>query len=64
MNRSAREATEYNLIVLSAGAGGENVADRAVQGGNSWPDEGKAQWVVVAGIRHCWRVDFRAGAAL
>ncbi|GAA0403265.1 oxidoreductase [Acrocarpospora corrugata] len=27
------QSTEYDLIVLGAGAGGENVADRAVQGG-------------------------------
>ncbi len=33
VNQSAREATEYDVIVLGAGVGGENVADRAVQGG-------------------------------
>jgi dihydrolipoamide dehydrogenase len=32
---SAGEATQYDVIVLGAGAGGENVADRAVQGGLS-----------------------------
>jgi len=33
VNQSPREATEYDLIVPAAGAGGENVADRAVRGG-------------------------------
>ena len=33
MTRSAADSTEYDLIVLGAGAVGENVADRAVQGG-------------------------------
>jgi pyruvate/2-oxoglutarate dehydrogenase complex dihydrolipoamide dehydrogenase (E3) component len=35
VNQPAREATEYDVIVLGAGAGGENVADRAVQGGST-----------------------------
>jgi dihydrolipoamide dehydrogenase len=33
MTSSAADSTEYDLIVLGAGAAGENVADRAVQGG-------------------------------
>jgi dihydrolipoamide dehydrogenase len=33
MISSAADSTEYDLIVLGAGAAGENVADRAVQGG-------------------------------
>ena len=33
MTSSAADSTEYDLIVLGAGAVGENVADRAVQGG-------------------------------
>jgi dihydrolipoamide dehydrogenase len=35
VHASAGEATQYDVIVLGAGAGGENVADRAVQGGLS-----------------------------
>ena len=33
MTSSAADSTEYDLIVLGGGAAGENVADRAVQGG-------------------------------
>ena len=33
MTPSTGEATEYDVIVLGAGSSGENVADRAVQGG-------------------------------
>jgi pyruvate/2-oxoglutarate dehydrogenase complex dihydrolipoamide dehydrogenase (E3) component len=33
VSQSAREATAHDLIVLGAAARGENVADRAVQGG-------------------------------
>ena len=33
MTSAATESTEYDLIVLGGGAAGENVADRAVQGG-------------------------------